>query len=115
PDLHLATSLRSFRAERLSDFVGHVIAGDAAAARSVRDDLSAFPLLITRDLTKARQWLRTRIRGAERAGLLASSNAARLKPHGVFVKAKIEPAKWFLTNAGDVRSSNALEDAGTEF
>jgi hypothetical protein len=46
---------------------------------------------------------------------LASSNAARLKPDGVFVKAKIEPRKWFLAPTVDVRSSDALEDAATEF
>lgn len=115
PALHLATSLRSFRAERLSDFVGHVISGDAVAAREVKDTLANFPLYITRDLEQARQWLRSKRRGTERTGLLASSNAARLKPHGVFVKAKIEPAKWFLAPNDDVRSSDALEDAATEF
>ncbi|HUH88768.1 MAG TPA: DUF2075 domain-containing protein [Pusillimonas sp.] len=115
PALHLATSLRSFRAERLSDFVGHVIAGNAAAAREVKGTLTNFPLYITRDLEQARQWLRSKRRGAERTGLLASSNATRLKPHGVFVKAKIEPAKWFLAPNDDVRSSDALEDAATEF
>ncbi len=114
-DLHLATSIRSFRAERLSDFVGHVIAGDAVAAQAVRNQLHSYPLFITRNLDDARTWLRTRVRGQERAGLLASSNGARLKPHGVFVKAKIEPAKWFLAPPDDVRSSDALEDAGTEF
>jgi 2-polyprenyl-6-methoxyphenol hydroxylase-like FAD-dependent oxidoreductase len=57
PALHLATSLRSFRAERLSDFVGHVIAGDAAAARQVKAALASFPLYITRDLDLARRWL----------------------------------------------------------
>ncbi|WOK37307.1 DUF2075 domain-containing protein [Sphingomonas sp. C3-2] len=115
PALHLATSLRSFRAERLSDFVGHVITGNASAARQVNKELTNFPLYVTRDLDQARRWLRSKRRGAERAGLLASSNAARLKPHGVFVKAKIEPAKWFLAPSDDVRSSDALEDAGTEF
>ncbi|NOW45705.1 hypothetical protein FHW96_001860 [Novosphingobium sp. SG751A] len=115
PALHLATSLRSFRAERLSDFVGHVIAGDAAAAREVKEALASFPLYITRDLGQARHWLRSKRRGAEHMGLLASSNGARLKPHGVFVKAKIEPPKWFLAPSDDVRSSDALEDAGTEF
>jgi len=114
-DLHLATSIRSFRAERLSDFVGHVIAGEAQAALVIRAHLESYPLYITRDLDRARAWLRQRVRGQERAGLLASSNAARLKPHGVFVKAKIEPAKWFLAPGDDVRSSDALEDAGTEF
>jgi hypothetical protein len=115
PALHLATSLRSFRAERLSDFVGHVIAGDASAASAVKAQLEHFPLLLTRDLTTARTWLRGQRRGTERAGLLASSNAMRLKPHGIFVKAKIDPAKWFLAPPDDIRSSDALEDAGTEF
>ncbi|MFC0588285.1 DUF2075 domain-containing protein [Novosphingobium aquiterrae] len=115
PALHLATSIRSFRAERLSDFVGHVVAGNSDAAKHVRRELDNFPLLITRDLDLARQWLRTQRRGNERSGLLASSNAVRLKPHGIFVKAKIEPAKWFLAPTEDVRSSDALEDAATEF
>ncbi|MEH6791149.1 DNA/RNA helicase domain-containing protein [Parasphingorhabdus sp.] len=113
PALHLATSIRSFRAEKLSDFIGHVIDGDAAAARHIHDELPDYPLLITRDLDAARGWLRSRRRGYERAGLLASSNAARLKPHGVFVKAKIEPEKWFLADVGDVRSSDALETNDT--
>jgi hypothetical protein len=115
PDLHLATSIRSFRAERLSDFVGHVIDGDASAAASIRSQLLAYPLLITRDLEKARNWLRSQRRGNERAGILASSNAVRLKPHGIFVKARVEPAKWFLAPSDDVRCSDALEDAATEF
>lgn len=115
PALHLATSIRSFRAERLSDFVGYVIAGETEAARRVSEELPSYPLYITRDLEVARTWLRSKRRGQERMGLLASSNAARLKPHGVFVKAKIEPAKWFLAPSDDVRSSDALEDAATEF
>jgi hypothetical protein len=115
PDLHLATSIRSFRAEKLSDFVGHVVAGDAAGAQDVSGGLANYPLLITRDLGAARNWLRTQRRGNERSGLLASSNAARLKPHGIFIKAKIEPAKWFLASPDDVRSSDMLEDAATEF
>ncbi|MDG2003001.1 MAG: DUF2075 domain-containing protein, partial [Novosphingobium sp.] len=115
PSLHLATSIRSFRAEKLSDFVGHVIDGDALAARRLRDELTNYPLWITRDMNAARDWLRSRCRGAERMGLLASSNAIRLKPYGVFIKSRIEPANWFLNPTADIRSSNALEDAGTEF
>lgn len=115
PDLHLSTSIRSYRAEKLSDFVGHLIAGEVEACRSIRSDLDKYPLLITRDLQPARDWLRSKRRGNQRAGLLASSNANRLKPHGVFVKARVEPARWFLAPLGDVRSSDALEDAATEF
>lgn len=115
PALHLGTSIRSFRSEKLSEFVGHVIEGDASRASGLREQLANYPLHITRDLEAARHWLRTHRRGQERAGLLASSNAARLKPHGVFAKAKIEPEKWFLSLTDDVRSSDALEDVATEF
>lgn len=113
--LHLATSLRSFRAEKLSDFVGQLIDGTAERARLLNAQLTDFPIFLTRDLDFARKWLRKQRRGTERAGLLASSNAARLKPHGIFVKSGIEPAKWFLSPTNDVRSSDALEDAATEF
>jgi len=114
-DLHLATSIRSFRSEKLSDFVADVIDGNAPAARAARHALTNYPLYLTRDLDQARQWLRDHRRGDERAGLLASSNGARLKPHGIFIKAKIEPEKWFLAPNDDVRSADALEDAATEF
>lgn len=115
PALHLATALRSFRAERLSDFVGEVIEGNTEASQAISGELKDFPLLVTREMETARSWLRSKGRGAERTGLLASSNAVRLKPYGIFTKAKLEPAKWFLAPKEDVRSSNALEDAATEF
>ena len=96
---------------------GLVVSFEDTRFGSISDQkvIRRYPLLITRDLDWAREWLRSRRRGTERAGLLASSNANRLKPHGVFVKAKIEPEKWFLAEPEDVRSSDALEDAATEF
>lgn len=115
PALHLSTSIRSFRAEKVSDFVAAVIDGSAELARQHYTTLSSFPLYLTRDLNVARAWLRTRRRGKERTGLLASSNAMRLKPDGIYVKAKIDPPLWFLAPLTDVRSSDALEDVGTEF
>jgi hypothetical protein len=113
--LHLAVSLRSFRAEKVSDFVGAVIAGDQLEAKRALVGLAQYDICITRSLATARAWLRSKRRGTERAGLLASSNALRLKPEGVFVKAKIDPPLWFLAPRLDVRSSDSLEDAATEF
>jgi hypothetical protein len=113
--LHLAVSVRSFRAEAVSDFVSAVVAGDVSAARVSIEKLSQYPLVITRDLESARVWLLNQARGTERIGLVASSNGIRLKPVGVFVKAKIDPPTWFLAGKDDVRSSNALEDVATEF
>ena len=115
PALHLAVSVRSFRAEALSDFVGAIIDGDAERARSLREKLDHYPVTLTRDLGVARAWLREQARGSERIGLVASSNGMRLKPEGVYIKARIDPADWFLAGKDDVRSSFALEDAATEF
>lgn len=115
PELHLATSIRSFRAERLSDFVAALINGNSRCAADLAKQLFNYPLFITRNIDSARFWLKRKRRAGERAGLLASSNAARLKPHGIFVKSKIEAAKWFLASQDDVRSSDALEDVATEF
>ncbi len=115
-DLHLSVAVRSFRAENLSNFVGAVLGGDNRRARYLLEDsLKDYPIFLTRDLKHARAWLRLKKRGLERAGLLASSNAIRLKPMGVFVKAKIDPPIWFLAPSDDIRSSSSLEDAGTEF
>jgi hypothetical protein len=113
--LHLAVSVRSYRAEKVSEFVSAVLNNDPAAASSLRSMLARYPIVMTRDLNEARDWIRSKSRGLERAGLLASANGLRLKPDGIFVRAKIEPEEWFLAPHSDVRSSDALEDVGTEF
>ncbi|MES2977665.1 MAG: DUF2075 domain-containing protein [Pseudomonadota bacterium] len=115
PELHLSISIRSFRAEKLSQFIAAVIESNPQRARELLAELSLYPIVITRDLQTARLWIRRHRRGEERAGLLASSNGLRLKPEGVFVRAKVDPADWFLGARGDVRSSDYLEDAATEF
>ena len=115
PALHLGVSVRSFRAETVSDFVKAVIDGDAPRAAQRFRLLTNYPVVITRNLEAARDWLRWRARGSERIGLVASSNAMRLKPVGIYVKSKIDPAVWFLADKTDVRSSFALEDVATEF
>jgi hypothetical protein len=114
-DLHLAVSVRSFRAEKLSDFVGAIIDGDASRAQTLAGSLANYPIALTRDLETARRWLRERARGTERIGLVASSGAMRLKPEGLHVKAGIDPANWFLNGKDDLRSSYSLEDVATEF
>ncbi len=115
-ELHLAVSIRSYRAETLSDFVGAVIDGDTKAARHLYTAIKGdYPVAITRDLGHAREWVKNRARGSERYGLVASSGAMRLKPDGIGVKGGIEPIAWFLNDKHDVRSSYYLEDAATEF
>ena len=115
-DLHLAVSVRSFRAEKLSQFINELIAGDASAALHTYDAINAsYPIVLTRCLSTARSWLRRQARGSERYGLVASSGALRLKPEGIHVKADIDAPNWFLNSRDDVRSSYYLEDPATEF
>lgn len=115
PDLHLAVSLRSFRAEKLSAFIGEVIAGNSDKAKDLKAHLPNYPIYITRDLRKAKDTLKEWARGTERIGLVASSNAIRLKPEGIYVKGEIDPTQWFLKGKSDIRSSHYLEDVATEF
>jgi hypothetical protein len=114
--LHLAISMRSFRAEALSDFVGHVVDGNAEAARSTYARIAEnYPIILTRDLAAARQWLRAKARGTERFGLIASSGAQRLRPLGIHIKATVDPPNWFLNPASDVRSAYYCEEVASEF
>jgi len=115
-ELHLATSMRSFRSERVSEFVRLVLDLEFEAASSLRDEISArYPILLTRSLDDAKSWVRARARGSERFGMVVSSQAQRLKPHAIDVRAVIDPVHWFLKPKDDVRSSQHLEDAATEF
>ena len=114
--LHLGVSMRSFRAESLSEFVGHVIDNRPAEARFVYERIAdRYPIRLTRDLNAARQWLRKESRGSERFGLIASSGANRLRPEGIFMKSQIDAPVWFLNDRTDVRSSYYLEEVASEF
>ena len=114
--LHLSVSMRSFRAENVSLLVKQLLDLEETAAAKTLDDLGdRYPIFITRDLAKAKQWLRDKARGNERYGLIASSNAYRLKPHAIDVRLQVDPVQWFLYGKDDVRSSYYLEDAATEY
>jgi Uncharacterized conserved protein (DUF2075) len=116
PELHLSVSMRSFRAELVSSFVSLLLDGDAAKARNLFNDLSdRYPIILTRDLSHARAWLKEKARGTERYGLVASAGGCRLRPEGIHVKSKIEPTSYFLNDRFDVRSSYYLEEVATQF
>ena len=115
-DLHLAVSMRSFRAEHVSGFVRRVLDLEVEAAAALYQELSgSFPLVMTRSVDTARRWLREQARGSERYGIVVSSQALRLKPHAIDVRAPVDPVNWFLNAKDDVRSSYYLEDVATEF
>lgn len=115
-NLHLSVSLRSFRAENLSLLVKNLLDLDIKAANENYEFLKErYPIVITRDLLKAKQWLKEKARGSERYGIVVSSQAQRLKPHAIDVKSPMDPIHWFLDDKTDVRSSFYLEDVATEF
>jgi hypothetical protein len=115
-NLHLDVSMRSFRAEHVSALVKHVLDQNVFDARKMLSELSdRYPFVITRDLARAKRWLKEQARGTERYGLIASSQAQRLKPHAIDVKSPMDPIHWFLDSKEDVRSSYYLEDVATEF
>jgi DUF2075 family protein len=108
--------MRSFRAEHVSTFVKYLLDREITNARAILDQVKTrYPIVITRDLTKAKQWLKQKSRGNERYGIVVSSQAQRLKPHAIDVKSPMDPIHWFLDDKDDVRSSYYLEDVATEF
>lgn len=114
--LHLAVSMRSFRAENVSAFVKAVLDCEKQQARGIFARLTdRYPIAVTRDLSRAKEWIRTHARGTERFGLVASSKALRLKPHAIDIRVDVDPVHWFLNDKEDTRSSYYLEDAATEF
>lgn len=114
--LHLSVSMRSFRAEHVSLLVKHLLDIDVEEAQKTLEKVRGkYPIVIARDLQKARRWLKAQASGSERYGIVASSQAERLKPHAIDVKTPMDPIHWFLDGKDDVRSSYYLEDVATEF
>lgn len=116
-DFHLKVSQRSFRAEKLSLFVSSLLNNDAGEAQKIYKSFKhKYQIYITRDLKKAKDWLRSKARGSERIGLLASSEAKRLRPHGLVLDRRgIDYNCWYLKPVTDIRSSNFIELPATEF
>ena len=117
--LHLPVSIRSFRAEAVAAWVNAVVNGQPEEAATIAQQCSEFPIVLTRSLEQTRAWLRHSTRGLRRCGLLASSGALRLRAHGLEVssgfRGGISLEDWFLASPDDIRSSNMLEVALTEF
>jgi hypothetical protein len=113
--LHLSVSLRSFRAEKLSTFIHNLLDFELQASQELYKELTKYPIVVTRDLSKAKEWLKSKARGSERYGIVVSSQAHRLKPLAIDVRVQPNPINWFLDGKDDIRSSYFLEDVATEF
>jgi DUF2075 family protein len=114
--LHLAVSLRSYRAEKLSAFVHALLSFDDSAAALYQEIKDKYRIMLTRDMATARRWLHEKVRGTERTGVLVTKESARFKPLAVHIlpSGDENAVHWFLEDKSDTRSSNYLEDAATE-
>ena len=115
-DLHLGVSLRSYRAEKLSAFVHALLSFDSKASELYAAIKDKYPIVLTRDMEKAKRWLHNKVRGTERTGVLVTKESARFKPLGIHVlpSGDDNAVHWFLDDKDNVNSSNYLEDAATE-
>ncbi|MBR4264852.1 MAG: DUF2075 domain-containing protein [Bacteroidales bacterium] len=108
--------MRSFRAENLSKLIHHVLDRNVIDAQRLYHEIKEkYPIVLTRNLDTAKQWLETKARGSERYGIVVSSKAYRLKPLALDVRLSPDVENWFLADKTDIRSSLFLEDPATEF
>jgi hypothetical protein len=116
PALDLTVPLRAVRDASVATWVEAVLAGDAPRAVAIAAAALDFPVFLTRDLAAMQGALRGFARGFRRAGLVRSSGAKRLRGEGL--AAEVSPDEvpdWFLNRFPDVRASDALEAAATEY
>lgn len=118
-NLHLCTDLRSIRAENLAYFVDNILCIKKGKAKAILKELDRYPIRITRDLKKAKKWVKDNARPNERYGVLASSKGQRLKPDALVLlppnSPKTDVTHWFLGDRTNVKSSYYMEDVATEF
>lgn len=114
--LHLGVSLRSFRSEKLSAFANALLSFDESTTSLYNEIKEKYPIVLTRDMNKAKNWLREKVRGTERTGVLVTKESARFKPLAIHILPAGDEnvVHWFLQDKADTRSSNYLEDAATE-
>ena len=117
--LHLSTDLRSIRAENLAAFVDAILCMRIETAKNILPQLARYPIRITRDLKRAKQWVIDNALPNERYGALASSKGQRLKPEALILlptnSTDTEVIPWILGDKSNVNSSFYMEDVATEF
>jgi hypothetical protein len=84
-NLHLGVSFRSYRAEKLSAFVHALLSFDSSVAKLYDEIKDKYPIVLTRDMAKAKSWLHIKVRGTERTGVLVTKEVVRFKPLSIHV------------------------------
>ena len=78
--LHLSVSMRSFRAENVSLLIKQILDLNIDEAKSTLSNVnSKYPIVITRDLSKAKQWLKEK---EQRINKLKEANLLKEKEIG---------------------------------
>ena len=118
---HLNVVVRSHRAQQWAEWVNEFLALSHGAARGKMPDTKEFPCFVTNDLASAKAWLRMHHMEIpeERIGLVATSQDQRLRAYGLerssAFRLNYTFDHWFLADDSDVRTSNMLEVAASEF
>ena len=126
PKLHLRVSRRATSAAALSEWVEDLLSGDLESAARLRSsEFPLFPLVVTRHLHEAKNWIRERVESEPLSGLrptsgaFASSKNGRLRAYGIEVGAGARDEtnwpRWFLDRKPSLHSSELLEVAASEF
>lgn len=122
-ELDLNITLRSRRANDLHRWVRLLLEGSISLANQAATKVvdAKYPIYVTRSIDLARGYARDRFKGEpnKRFGLLASSHAKNLTPHGIdnsyLATSRMSIAKWFNAAPESTLSSNALIQPITEF
>ena len=114
---HLPHSMRYYRNGDLERWADLLLSEESEDAEALAHQLHARgdTVWLVRDLSSARDWVRMRRVGEERAGIIASGQARRLAAEGLFVDLKPDIAKWMLAPAGDIRSATMLETVQNQY
>ena len=116
-ELHLSVSLRSFRSEKVANFIHSLLNGEKEKAAEIYKEIKkVYPICMTRNLKQAKDWIKEKTKERNcRYGLLASSQARRLQAEGRWVENKCKPENWFLGSKNEIDSSYFMEKVATEF
>lgn len=114
---HLHQSIRYYRNDSVEKWASSLLDGKVQEAHqlALQMEKNSHPILMTRSLSDARAWVRSRTLGTMRSGIIASGQAKRLGADGLFVDYKPDIATWMLAPSTDIRSSNALETVQNQY
>jgi hypothetical protein len=114
-ELDLTVPIRAIRNGAVSAWVEAVLDDDRHRAAQIAAETD-LPVFLTRDMASARTALRGFARGHRRAGFVRSAGGRRLRGEGFAAEVGLDDAAdWFLRRFPDIRASDALEAAATEY